>query len=136
MNATYEFNTGDGLDTIQGAQSNGGIIKLDANVSKTNIYLYTDTIGDLCIDYGATAGNDVIKVKPGSGFSNGAYNGISEIVMNDGSFISASAINKVISSITAYATLTNIGTSTTASAITADKANPLLMDIVLSGWNS
>jgi len=142
-NTTFEFNSGDGIDTITGAHSDGSVIQFGSGVSTSNIYFSTNASGNLCIDYGSTAGMSEIILQ-GSGYNANTnvnavicaeaptYDGISEIEMSNGTCMNASDINRIINSINQYA----VATGTNLSSITADKSNSILTTIVNSGWHS
>ena len=125
-NDIYQFNLGDGQDTIQ---DSGGTdrIEFGESVERTGIALYMDSNRNLIVDYGTESGTDVIC-------ANNQQNGtINELRVNEGNStytMSDTAINQLIQDMSSYATEQGISLTSVEDV----KNNADLMNMVNSAW--
>lgn len=121
----YKFSAGDGKDLVTDSSGNDSIV-FDSGVSKNNIAFYKDASGNLTIDYGKNAGQDVITV------SKYTTNPIEKVQLGDGTYITNTQINSLIQNMTAYATSNHIEFT----GISSEKNNQALMNLVASSFHS
>lgn len=115
---TYSFALGSGLDTVIDSSGND---TASFGTNRNQVAYFIDGAGNLIIDYGNVVGQDQVVIQ---------NNNVETIKLNDGAFLSNSAINTVIQNMTAYAALNDI----TLTSVEDVKNNSDLMAIVAGNW--
>lgn len=123
----YLFSQGDGKDMISDDAGVEDSIQFDNTVDSSSIAIFQDG-NNLIIDYGNTAGTDVITINNQS-LEN---NAIERIQLSDGKYLSDTDINKIIQNMMSYATNNEIEFTNIESV----KNNENLMNLVSSSWHS
>ena len=126
---TFIFNIGDGNDVIYNRGGNDTIV-FESSVSKENIAFFMDSSGDLFVDYGEDAGNDIIQIENQKSSSYA----IESFKVTDESgksyLLTSDDINKLIQDMSAYAADNGISINSAADV----KENPDLMNLVANSW--
>ena len=118
---TFIFGSGDGNDII--TYSNGSdTVQFNTTVDKLNIAIYKQG-SDIIIDYGETAGQDIVTIKS---------NYAETITLSDGSYITNAEINQIIQNMAAYAANNSIEFTN----INSVKNNEDLMTLVANSWHN
>lgn len=125
-NDTYNFALGNGRDTIYDTRGSDTVY-LDNTVEKNDIAIFMQK-SNLIIDYGNFVYQDQVTVLK-QRYS--AY-AVEKVQLNDGTFLTNNDINKIIQSMTAYATNNGIKLS----SIETVKNNQDLMNIISNSWHS
>lgn len=123
-NDTYLFSAGDQMGIIQDTSGTDSIL-FDNSVSKDNIAFFMDEENNLHIDYGETAGQDLIGVVD-------QVNGTIEHIQVGNYSISNTAIEQLIQDMSAYITEQGL----VIDSVEDVKANAELMTMVNSAWTS
>lgn len=123
-NDTYLFSAGDQIGIIQDTSGTDSIL-FDNSVSKDNIAFFMDEENNLYIDYGETAGQDLIGVAD-------QVNGTIEHIQVGDYSISNTAIEQLIQDMSAYITEQGL----VIDSVEDVKANAELMTMVNSAWTS
>ena len=128
-NETFIFSAGDGIDTIYNKFGDNDTVRFEASVDKNNIAFFVDNSHNLLIDYGANAGEDVLKIRAQQSSEICAIENF-EFADADGnlSTLSAADITKIIQDMTAFAAENEISITSTADV----KDNPDLMNLIAS----
>jgi Ca2+-binding RTX toxin-like protein len=127
-NDTYLFNTGDGQDTIQEADSTVGnldTLSLDSSITKANVAFFMSG-NNLQIGYKGDATDQITVL--GQQTSSGS---IERFALSDGSFLTNSDINNVIQAMSNYA----VSHSVSFSNLSDVENNANLLSIVSSAWH-
>ena len=126
---TFIFNIGDGNDVIYNRGGDDTIV-FESSVSKENIAFFMDSSGDLFVDYGEDAGNDIIQIENQKSSSYA----IESFKVTDESgksyLLTSDDINKLIQDMSAYAADNGISINSAADV----KENPDLMNLVANSW--
>ena len=130
-NDTFIYNLGDGNDTIYNhGYNDSDTIQFGDTVALENIAFFTDSSGNLIIDYGEQSGNNTIKINN----QNSSNYAIESFEAKDSSgtthLLTNEDINKLIQDMSAYAAENGI----TISSVQDVKDNPDLMNLVNSAW--
>ena len=123
-NDTYLFSASDQIGIIQDTSGTDSIL-FDNSVSKDNIAFFMDEENNLYIDYGETAGQDLIGVAD-------QVNGTIEHIQVGDYSISNTAIEQLIQDMSAYITEQGL----VIDSVEDVKANAELMTMVNSAWTS
>ena len=123
-NDKYQFSANDGIDVIQDSSGTDSIV-FDTTVNKENVALYLDSNNNLFLDYGSSAGSDVVKVIKQT------TNTIENVTIGDYT-LSSTTINQLIQDMSAYATEQGL----TISSVEDVKANAELMTMINNAWTN
>jgi hypothetical protein len=122
-NDIYAFNAGDGLDTITDSKGTDTIY-LGSGVNINKVAVYKDTLDNIDIDYGSSAGSDEIEISAGTK--------IEKVQLSDGTYLTNKDINTLIQNITTYAGANSISLT---NGVTSVKGNSNLMELVNNSWH-
>lgn len=120
----YQFGSNDGIDIINDTSGLADKIVFDNSISKTDISFYMDNSHNLIINYAGDNGTVTVQ--------NQNINTIEKIELNNGQFLSSSAIGKMISDISSFASNNCIQLT----SINDVKGNSDLMNIIATSWQS
>ncbi len=125
-NETYIFSAGDGIDTIYNKFGDNDTVRFDSSVNKNNIALFVDNSNYLHIDYGSSAGADVVKIKAQQAEACAIEN--FEFVDSDGniSTVTNLRLNQIIQDMNAFAADNDFVISSVADV----KNNPELLNLI------
>lgn len=130
-NETFIYNLGDGNDTIYNYGSNDSdTIQFGDTVALENIAFFTDSSGNLIIDYGEQSGNNTIKINNQNSSSYAIESFEAKDATGTTHLLTNEDINKLIQDMSAYAAENGI----TISSVQDVKDNPDLMNLVNSAW--
>ena len=130
-NETFIYNLGDGNDTIYNYGSNDSdTIQFGDTVALENIAFFTDSSGNLIIDYGEQSGNNTIKINNQNSSSYAIESFEAKDATGTTHLLTNEDINKLIQDMSAYAAENGI----TISSAQDVKDNPDLMNLVNSAW--
>ncbi len=130
-NDTFIYNLGDGNDTIYNYGSNDSdTIQFGDTVALENIAFFTDSSGNLIIDYGEQSGNNTIKINNQNSSSYAIESFEAKDATGTTHLLTNEDINKLIQDMSAYAAENGI----TISSVQDVKDNPDLMNLVNSAW--
>ena len=122
---------GDGNDTIYNyGYQDSDTIQFGDTVALENIAFFTDSSGNLIIDYGEQSGNNTIKINNQNSSSYAIESFEAKDATGTTHLLTNEDINKLIQDMSAYAAENGI----TISSVQDVKDNPDLMNLVNSAW--